>query len=349
MNAQDTSSLYVAHAPRSPIAATLSIAARIGESGAPLRIRGESGTGKETLARIVHGAGRDSGSRFLVVQCAGRTPHELAFELFDAPQEGIGTVFLEDVDEMPASIQARLVHSLDAYADPAPAPAPRRRIIASSTVDLDVAVSQARFRRDLFDALACSIHIPPLRERRDDVLHVWERCWGTLSNGRTLSGGARELIKQYAWPGNARQLRAFAAQLVASCPWQNLSTRDVELQLFSTATGIPSHVFPVCIADPAPTSEVLSVAMPVEELRRVGVEVPPAPVEDGAVDLPELLRRIETTLIEWALAQAHGNKAVAAQKLGLRRTTLVEKIRRLHGAKPVEPTTAWSASTKPSA
>jgi len=342
-------SLYFAHAQRSPMAAALSTASRVGASGENARIFGESGTGKETIARLIHSAGPDRLLRFVVVRCAGRARDELAIELFgascspdSATSAGTGTILLEDVIEMPAALQARLVEWMDAMVA---GEAPRVRIVAASTNDILQDVTSGRFRRDLFDALACPIHVPPLRERREDVPQVWDRCWSTVSDGRMLSSGARELIKQYAWPGNARELRAFAARLAASCTWQNIATRDVELQLFATATGIPAHALSVCVSEASAEAEPLSLGIPVAELRRVGLDVPATPADQGTVDLPEILRRVEVSLIDWALGQTQGNKAAAAQRLGIGRTTLVQKIRRLYGARPLDvPVEAWPSS-----
>jgi DNA-binding NtrC family response regulator len=328
-----TARVHLAHAPGSPLAAVITSAHRIGASGANAVVIGESGTGKETLARLIHATGIAPESRFVVVTCGGRGEEVLHAELFGGPEGAAavaaargGTLYLEDVGELPLAIQARLVrHAVDGARDDAGA----LRVVASTTRDLLPDVNAGRFRRDLYDALSCPLRVPPLRDRRPDVEEVFERCWAEIGQGRDLTSGAREVLRQYAWPGNVRELDACARRLGASAPGAVVSARDVERQILAAATGIAEWA--LGFDPPAPRAASGGLLSDVPELLRGAVD-PGLPGDPGApIDLPAVLRRVESGLISWALERTHGNKAAAAALLCIRRTTLVEKIRRLRG------------------
>jgi sigma-54 specific flagellar transcriptional regulator A len=315
--------LHLAHDVRSPMAALVSTAHRVGAARMHALVYGEGGTGKESLARVIHAAGAMTDSPFRVVRCGGRKDDELAREILDAAR--CGTLFLEDIEHLPPALQQRLRDLIDAPA----AGAGVVRIVGSSRCDLLPAVGAGRFRRDLYDALACKLQVLPLRERRDDVLVVMDRCWETLGAGKKLASGARELLTQYAWPGNAREAASFARQIVAACPHAIVSSRDVERVMFTAVTGMT-----LSSDDPEPSAVTEVTDRPGSAVTNIVVAATEAFAGTDRVDLPALLRRIEGELIEWALAQSSGQRAAAAQMLGIGRTTLVEKIRRgvAHGS-----------------
>lgn len=322
--------IHLVHAPGSPMAAIIAIAHRVGVSGANALVCGESGTGKETVARLIHAAGLAPESLFVPAGCAGRSEHELGEELFGgaecapAPPAKLasargGTLFLEDVGELPLAIQARLVRC---GVDAAPAGGRRARLVGTSEVDLRPLVSAGRFRRDLYDALACPIHLPPLRDRRGDVLALLDALWREVGEGRDLVPAARELLRRYSWPGNVREVSAFVRRLAASAGPALIPAREVERHLLAAATGMPLWTL-------EDERHAAASSAGSEELAAAGVDVHLPPEATERLDLHEVLRRVESTLIGWALERTKGNKAAAAELLGLRRTTLVEKIRRL--------------------
>jgi DNA-binding NtrC family response regulator len=314
------------------MAEVVSVAHRVGVSGANALVQGESGTGKETVARLVHAAGLAPASRFVAVACAGRAERELAEELFGpgagppAPPARLaaaagGTLLLEDVGELPLAVQARLVRA----AVDAPAPgAARARLVGTTVTDLRPLVAAGHFRRDLYDALACPIQLPPLRDRPGDVPVLLDALWAEVGGERELAPAARELLRQYAWPGNVREVEAVVRRLAASGGPPLLGAREVERHLVAAATGTPLWSLERkggAAAPPAAGADRVLAAAGVE------VRLPPEGTE--RVDLQEVLRRVEAALIGWALRRTKGNKAAAAELLALRRTTLVEKIRRL--------------------
>lgn len=331
-NAIRSTPIHLVHAPGSPMAAIVAVAHRVGVSGANVLVCGESGTGKETVARLVHAAGLAPESLFVTVACAGRSEHDLAEELFGAGEGGPvppaklaaaggGTLFLEDVGELPLAVQARLVRCA---VDSAPEGARRARLVGTSELDLRPLVAAGRFRRDLFDALACPLHLPPLRDRRNDVLAVLDALWREVGDGRDLAPAARELLRRYTWPGNVREVSAIVRRLAASAGPSLVPAREVERHLLAAATGMPLWTLEAGPVATAPGDR--------EDLAAAGVDVHLPPDATEKLDLQEVLRRVESTLIGWALDRTRGNKAAAAEILGLRRTTLVEKIRRLRGA-----------------
>lgn len=317
--------LHLVHAPGSPIERVLATLRRIGSSGANAILYGASGTGKETLARLAHGCGDGARDPFVPVQCAGRGEAELAAELISGPEPVLapdrgGTVYLEDVGELPVALQGRLVRALDA------APGRRVRIIAASTRELFPDVAAGRFRRDLFDLLACPVHVPSLRDRHDDVLAVFDRCLRDAAPGLRLSPSARALLCDYPWPGNVREVEALVRRLGASCAPGLVAVRDVEEALLSDT---------YCGAWVASRRAAPHAPAPRTGGPPVSVELPSANGE--TIDLVAVLRRIESELIAWALERAGGSKTGAARLLGLRRTTLAEKLRRFEGEVQARP------------
>jgi len=333
-NAMLSTPIHLVHAAGSPMAAIVAVAHRVGVSGANAVVHGESGTGKETIARLVHAAGLAPESLFVDVACAGRAERDLADELFGAAECASpgpaklalatgGTLFLEDIGELPLAIQARLVRCA---VDAKPDPSRRARLVGASEGDLRPLVLAGRFRRDLFDALACPIHLPALRDRRGDVLAMIDALWREIGGGRELSNTARELLRLYTWPGNVREVQAIVHRLAASAGPALIGARDVERHLLAAATGMPIWTLERQ-GDAAPSES----AGADRELSAAGVDIHLPPDGTEKLDLQEVLRRVESTLIGWALERTKGNKAAAAEILGLRRTTLVEKIRRLRG------------------
>jgi DNA-binding NtrC family response regulator len=337
-NSNRSTPIHLVHAPGSPLARVVSVAHRVGVSGSNALVHGESGTGKETVARLVHAAGLAPDTLLVIVPCAGRSERDLSDELFGPPDAPLappaklalaagGTLLLEDVGELPLAVQARLVRCA---VDAGPQGARRARLVGTSESDLRPLVAAGRFRRDLFDALACHIHVPPLRDRRDDVIAVLDALWREVGDGRELAPAARELLRQYTWPGNVREVDAIVRRLAASAGPPLIDARDVERHLLAAATGMPLW-----------TLERDARAAPAREaphgdpdLAAAGVDVRLPPDGTDHLDLQAVLRRVEATLIGWALERTKGNKAAAAGILGLRRTTLVEKIRRLRDEPP---------------
>lgn len=329
--------LPLTHGVGSPIAKAIAAARRLGRTGGSVLVYGEPGTGKGALARLVH-EGASLAGPFLILRCGGRDEGALTVELFGGPgaapdarrgvlaQAGGGTLYLEEVGDLPIESQGRLVSALAEEDGPGPrGDAPRARLVASSTRDLLPLVARGSFRRDLYDSLATKLRLRPVRERNRDVLAIVDRIWASRGERRVISEGARALMQEYTWPGNAREIVGFVQRLAASCTVPVITVRDVEHELFAMATGLSCWGPP---EETAPGAAMGEAEQPATATRRVLLEAGLAFADDERVDLPGVLRRVEGGLIEWALRRTAGNKAGAAQLLGIQRTTLTEKLRR---------------------
>jgi two-component system response regulator HydG len=287
--------------------------ARVAKSDASVLITGETGTGKELVARSLH---KHSGrGPFVAVNCAAVPPNLLESELFghtrgaftDAKlsRKGLfleatgGTLFLDEVGEMPLEMQAKLLRALqERVVRPVGADIEQpfdARIVTATHRDLEDDVAKRRFRQDLFYRInVVSINVPPLRERGSDVLklasHFLQKSADrTGQTMRRLSPPVAERILVYDWPGNVRELENCIERAIALSRFEELTIEDLPERI---RTYRPDHF--VMTADD------------VEEI----------------ISLDELERRY----IARALKLLNGNKARAAQLLGVDRRTLYRRL-----------------------
>src|SRR5712672_1000687 len=207
------------------------IIAKAGQSVHPVLILGESGTGKELVAKSIHFAGIFRSKPFIPVDCGSLVPTLIESELFGHvrgaftgatnPKDGLlaiaegGTVFLDEIGELPVDLQAKLLRAIQEK-EIRPVGSTKRipinvRILAATNRDLEQAVSQGAFRRDLYFRLnVLSLRIPPLRERREDIPLLAETLLARVSrvSGKKheLSDDAMKALLAYDWPGNVREL-----------------------------------------------------------------------------------------------------------------------------------------------
>lgn len=279
-------------------------------------IQGETGTGKELIARFIHSESNRRDQIFIPVNC-GAIPRELVESEFFGHAKGAftgattekkgyfemahgGTIFLDEIGEAPQELQVKLLRVIqEGEIMPVGFHQPRKvdvRIIASTNRDLKAEVKANRFRQDLFFRInVFSVTIPPLRERKKDILPLAEFFLQQFSRklnrkvGR-LSGPTRELLLAYAWPGNVRELQ-----------------NEIERVVLLAEEG----------KDIGP--EVLS-----DHIRQRPRLVP---VSDG--DLKSAIRTLEEDMIRQTMARLGRNKSRAARALGISRQSLIEKLRRM--------------------
>lgn len=301
---------------------TIALAHRFAIAGdQPVLLLGETGTGKELLAHAIHAASprgetSDGRRRPLVSINCGALPESLieselfghvkgAFTGADRDKKGLfeqadgGTIFLDEIGDLPLSLQVRLLRVLnDGEVRPVGSSTARRvdvRVVAATHQDLRGMINDGSFRQDLWYRIAvCPLHIPPLRERGDDLVQIityeWDRLIPSLGAGidaQTLSRGAMDALKAHTWPGNVRELKATLARIAITSTKERVPREHVELAI-----------------DPVHTS-----------------------ADDSILDRPLVLGRfsIEETIAEVArhyLRRAHtmtaGNKSEAARLLGLK-------------------------------
>ncbi|MGA2402528.1 MAG: sigma-54 dependent transcriptional regulator [Syntrophobacteraceae bacterium] len=233
------------------------LARQVADSEATILIRGESGTGKTILAHAIHSWSGRSAKPFGTVSCPSLSAELLESELFGhakgsftgalrdypgrmAACEG-GTLFLDEIGDLPLSIQAKLLRVLQEKVYERVGDLETRkanvRVIAATNVDLESAIRTGRFREDLFYRLdVVEIVIPPLRNRRDDILPIAEALLAFFArqNHRRILGfseEASEALKNYEWPGNVRELRNAIERAVLLCKEERVGIHHFPLKL----------------------------------------------------------------------------------------------------------------------
>jgi two-component system response regulator HydG len=298
----------------------------------PVLILGESGTGKETIARNIHANGSNSSRRFAVLECGQLGPAVLESELFgysrsaytgfdrskDAlltSEEG-GTLFLDQVSEMPLDIQAKLLRALQDREVRAPGARQGRpltvRILVGSSRNLSSLVDQGLFRKDLYYRLnVVGLRMPPLRERREDIPllaeHFLDRMRRESAVAYRFSPDAMEMLSRYDWPGNVRELESTIERACA------LSSGPV-LHLGDLPTQIQISI---------DSDERLTDLRRVDERRSAVGDG----LAEGGVPAIVSIAQLERDAILNTVRQLHGDKLMAAKLLGIGKTTLYRKLK----------------------
>ena len=294
-------------------------------------ISGETGTGKEVLARAIHMASDRSRFPLVAVNCSALPENLLEAELFGHvrgaftgainqrvgrfEQAHRGTIFLDEVGDMPFELQAKLLRVLQEREVQRLGSSETIkidvRVIAATNVDLPAKVRRGEFREDLFYRLnVIPILLPPLRERRGDVALLAEYFVDKVCRQeglplKRISSGALARLTHYEWPGNVRQLENAIEMAVNLC-----GERDI----------LEADDFPLSAA----AAEAERMPVPAEGGPRI--QMP-----DWGIDFERTVGAIELDLIRQALRRTKGNKKMAAELLRLKRTTLTAKIKALEG------------------
>jgi DNA-binding NtrC family response regulator len=289
------------------------IIAKAAQSTHPVLVLGESGTGKEMVAKAIHIAGPLRNKPFIPVDCGSLVPTLIESELFGhmrgaftgavGQKEGLlamadgGTVFLDEIGELPVDLQAKLLRAIQEK-EIRPVGSTKQvpinvRILGATNRDLEHAVTEGAFRRDLYFRLnVLTLRIPPLRERREDipllVAHFLERIGRDSGMEKTIADDALKMLLHYDWPGNVRELENSLERACALSSGEELQVRD-----------LPTHLS----SAPATTREM-------------------APSK-GIIPMADL----EKQTILHALAQVNGDKMLAARLLGIGKTTLYRKLK----------------------
>jgi DNA-binding NtrC family response regulator len=305
---------------------------RVAGTDATVLIRGESGTGKELVARAIFQHSGRAGKPFVVVNCVAIPATLLESELFGYEkgaftgavsrrlgkfeQANHGTVFLDEIGDMSLALQAKVLRLLEdrridrlGGRDPVPVDV---RILAATNRDLEAAIGDGQFRKDLFYRLnVVPIVLPPLRERREDIPllceYFMERITSDLGvHNPGLSIEAGELLASLEWPGNVRELGNALEQLLIVCRGRRIEVEDVS-ELIAGSGGVAGRVS--AEADEALRRWVhQSIAFGRDNLLSTAVDY--------------VTRR---TLIE-VLTLTDGNRSRAARLLGVSRPTLLAKM-----------------------
>uniref|UniRef100_UPI003D1146A0 sigma-54 interaction domain-containing protein n=1 Tax=Haliangium sp. TaxID=2663208 RepID=UPI003D1146A0 len=319
--------------------AVLAFIAKVGPSDATVLVTGESGSGKEMVARAIHRASRRSSGPFVAVNCAALTESLIESELFGHERGAFtgaaerklgrfeladkGTLFLDEVGELPPSCQTKFLRVLEEQVFERVGGgrpiAVDVRVVAATNRDLPAMVQRGQFRDDLYYRLSV-IHtvVPPLRERPGDIPVLAEHFLHRLRNqvARRVRGFAPETLHalaRHVWPGNVRELRNAVerAIVLGDGEWVRPEHLPPDV-LRPSAPGQPGPA--VAIGAPAP---IPAAAAPAP------VSVAPEP----SAEPPRPLRELEREGIIAALRATGGNKVQAAALLEIDRSTLYKKIK----------------------
>ncbi|WP_374249592.1 sigma-54 dependent transcriptional regulator [Thermomonas sp.] len=308
-------------------------------------VLGESGTGKEVAARAIHARSPRKDKPFVAINCGAIPPDLLESELFGHEKgaftgaltqrkgrfemaEG-GTLLLDEIGDMPMAMQVKLLRVLqERVFERVGGGAPIQcdvRVVAATHRNLENHIAEGKFREDLFYRLnVFPIEMPALRERSDDLpdlVTAITRQLADAGRGRvTLTDDAIAALQHYSWPGNVRELSNLLERLAVLNPDGRVGVAELPAR-YRAALPEDFHVEPPL---PPPSLPAPAPRAPVDPANLSPLVSLPA----GGLDLRQHIADIENELIRQALQQAGGVVAHAAPLLGLRRTTLLEKLRK---------------------
>jgi two-component system nitrogen regulation response regulator GlnG len=308
---------------------------RLSSSSATVLINGESGTGKELVALALHRHSQRAGSPFVALNMAAIPRDLLESELFGHErgaftgaqnrragrfeQANGGTLMLDEIGDMPAELQTRLLRVLaDGEFYPVGAHTPKKvdvRIIAATHQDLEQRVRDGAFREDLFHRLnVIRIQLPSLRERREDIPLLMQHFLLLAARElevetKSLAAGTTAILTQLDWPGNVRQLENLCRWLTVMAPGQEILPEDLPEDLHAAAAG------------------EVTAGTDWQALLRQWAQQQLAGGTERLLD--EALPAFEKVLIDVALQQTGGRRQDAARLLGWGRNTLTRKLKEL--------------------
>jgi DNA-binding NtrC family response regulator len=296
---------------RSPVMARLiKKAEKAAQRSFPLLIQGELGAGQELLARATHQSGPRKDAAFVIVDCSLVPPNQIESQLFGSlpvnssstiMRAHLGTLFLDHIEYLPISVQARLQKLLETGEfSPVGETQDQRidvRVIAATSCDLMEEIKNGRFREELFYRLAVLVlKMPPLRERTGDLGPLIDGLLETINTQsaeepeyvyKRLSAGAKNFLLQQSWPGNLRELENTLRRAAVWSDGDEISEADA----WDAILSLPDRA---C----------------------AGNEIIGRPIEEG-VDLQEIIGEVARHYIKRAIEQAEGSKTLAAKLIGL--------------------------------
>jgi transcriptional regulator with PAS, ATPase and Fis domain len=303
-----------------PLQKAKDAARQAAKSDATVLITGESGTGKELFAHAIHQSSRRSRQNFVRVNCASIPAELIESELFGyepgsftgARKQGKagkfelahnGTIFLDEIGDMPLTLQVKMMRVLqerevERLGSDTPKPI-NFRVISATNRNLKKMLENKDFRLDLYYRLnVFHIHLPALREIREDIPAIFSHVIGELSIGKSqvvpgVSDAAIETLMNYGWPGNVRELRNVAERALIVCKGDRIEVKDLPIEK-ATSIRPPQLQLPI-----------------------------------GAVgSLKRLMEDTEKQAILQSLQQTDNNRAEAAKLLGIHRTWLYQKMKK---------------------
>jgi two-component system response regulator AtoC len=303
------------------------MAAKVARTNSTVLVTGESGTGKGVVARLIHQQSLRADGPFIPVNCGAIPENLVESEFFghtrgsftgaDKARKGLfleadtGTIFLDEIGELPLSLQVKLLHVIEQKEVRAVGSEQYRavdvRIVAATNRDLSEMVTNGKFREDLYFRLSVfHLHVPPLRDRRQDIaalvnflLQRNTRRLGSNGIKASLDLGVEDMLVNHTWPGNVREL-------------ENVLDRALIL----------ADDYRITVADlPATISKIAQASQPSDSFQASG-------------SLREQVRKFETHLILKTIEDASGDRRAAAQKLNIGLSSLYRKLEEIE-AQPI--------------
>ncbi|TCZ81446.1 sigma-54 dependent transcriptional regulator [Lysobacter sp. N42] len=316
-------------------------------------ILGESGTGKEVVARTIHERSKRAGKPFVAINCGAIPADLLESELFGHEKgaftgaltqrkgrfemaEG-GTLLLDEIGDMPMAMQVKLLRVLQERTFERVGGTQvytcNVRVIAATHRNLEDQIAKGGFREDLFYRLnVFPIEMPALRERTEDLpelIAAITRQLAASGRGRVaLTGEAVNALKHYRWPGNVRELHNLLERLAVLHPDSQVRVADLPARYRAGVPDTPADAPAAAHPAVAPRTALPVAANADSPAPGPAALNPRATLPPEGLDLKSHMAELELELIQAALQQANGVVAHAAPLLGLRRTTLVEKLRK---------------------
>jgi len=335
------------------------IAKKAAQSSIPVLIEGESGVGKELIARAVQGMSDRSSKNLVTVNC-GALPENLVESILFGHEKGAftganekhlgkfqeangGTLFLDEIGELPSDIQVKLLRALqEGEIDPVGSSKPVKvdfRLVSATNRDLMQEVKAGNFREDLYYRLnVLPITVPPLRDRREDIPELLRHFIARIateegrSNIKSINREAMDMLCNYDWPGNIRQLENAVFRAVVLCEGDELTIEEfpqialeqgVELAPVAVQQA-PEMTTPVSDDHDTPSLQEPAMLSAHEGLSLLNT--------DGDVIM---LEEAEKRIIEFAIEKYKGQMSKISRKLGIGRSTLYRKLRE-YGLEPNE-------------
>jgi transcriptional regulator with PAS, ATPase and Fis domain len=313
---------------------------KVAPTDSTVLVTGESGTGKELLVRALHRLSPRRDNAFVPINCGAIPKELLESELFGHEKgafthavrtrpgrfelaEG-GTVFLDEIGEMDISLQVKILRVLQEReierVGGLGAKKVDVRVVAATNRNLEDEVAAGRFREDLYYRLnVIPLHLPALRERGEDVVVLTEYfirrfCAKKKRPTLNIDPEVRRILERYPWPGNVRELENLAERLSVLCDGDCVNTADLPDKILSAAGA---------------AADLPSLSVPPNAAPRSGFPWPTmADLRERNMGLKEYIDTAEEKLLLEALELAQGVKNQAAEILGIKRTTLIEKLKK---------------------
>ena len=323
---------------------------QVAPTEATVLVLGESGTGKEVVARNIHYYSKRRSKPFVPINCGAIPSELLESELFGHEKGSFtgaigarqgrfelaqgGTIFLDEIGDMPLSMQVKLLRVIQERSfervGSNKSIKSDVRIVAATHRNLETHIKEGKFREDLYYRLnVFPVEMPRLRDRVEDLPLLINELITRLEHEKNasvrLTPAAVMALCNYSWPGNVRELANLMERMTILHPHGLVDVKDLPAKIVPDKQSVPDHAM---VVDPQDTENMAGMpSLPM-------LSEPRLP-RDG-IDLKQHLTDIEVSLIEQALDDCNGVVAHAAKKLQIRRTTLVEKMRKYQIQRPTE-------------